>query len=545
MPSTKPRGRKAAVARPGYTMQGFKIRKPGGKSRNQLGAKPRSTTAIGSAADATLDVREPAAPSRSTGQKTTSQRTVPSIFPSVPGPSKTPANKTTQGSSSKSFVIDLTEDSTTKLLQASSDASAFLGVQNSGITGCTPTNSRSMSGEDLANAAIPHTHTSQPTVSLAVRSGSSRIFREGSSRCTPSYVRQLRDAAQSPNTSFGQSEPVDLDLGAATARSEFVFEMEGLRTEAVVDVSRRERDLISTIEPSCAAVALHGFPRKNTLGLSFTSTAPQLIASNAEYDEYVSTTTYRVPHESAFVSPQISVTMSTSKLSCLSHADRTHRSQSGALSKQRKAPLLKTSESEKTEYLQDGDFIYRKVPRCKPVRARTPTPYSRRTPFYHLTSNRSKMPIRQPTPAPHGMRKRQTQSPGPHSRCTPRRKETWRKLTSKMTENQRRRPTFPRRSMFTQAIQEPHVTLPPLERYWEVLSNLITDKKLFSRDMFDHWEYLETCTRVINGNLIDEEAFGRKESCAIARELMKQRFIMFSGGNKVMLTPNAGCSRLS
>lgn len=107
-----------------------------------------------------------------------------------------------------------------------------------------------------------------------------------------------------------------------------------------------------------------------------------------------------------------------------------------------------------------------------------------------------------------------------------------------MAEHEKRRRLFPRRPIFHQPIKE-RIALPRLEVFWRNISDLIADRKLFCRSMRDNWEYIGPCVRKINEGLPLQDHFDMEESCAAARELQRQRFVMFTGRGKLMLTRNA------
>ncbi|KAF1350613.1 hypothetical protein EJ07DRAFT_184089 [Lizonia empirigonia] len=121
---------------------------------------------------------------------------------------------------------------------------------------------------------------------------------------------------------------------------------------------------------------------------------------------------------------------------------------------------------------------------------------------------------------------------------TPRRIEQWKKIAANMAEHEKRRRLFPRRPVFHQPIKE-RIALPRLEVFWRNMSDLIADCKLFCHSMWDKREYIGPCVRKINEGLPPQDQFDMEESCAAARELQRQRFVMFTGGGQLMLTRNA------
>ena len=114
-----------------------------------------------------------------------------------------------------------------------------------------------------------------------------------------------------------------------------------------------------------------------------------------------------------------------------------------------------------------------------------------------------------------------------------------------MAEYQRRRALFPRQPIFTEPIKERHITFARVGIFWKIMSDLIASKKLFNRAMWNHWEYVSVCARLINERLVAEEKFRIDEACAAARELNTQRLVMYTGGEKLMLTRNALSTRSS
>ncbi|KAJ4365355.1 hypothetical protein N0V95_000502 [Ascochyta clinopodiicola] len=290
-----------------------------------------------------------------------------------------------------------------------------------------------------------------------------------------------------------------------------------------------------------------GLGNETLSALTITSTPPKLSASSEQYEEYVITTTYRVPRHVISEPPLVSVSVAlpsrrvTPKIGgdvvSMSEDSRTVES-SGLRSTMRTGTATGNKRS-----LQPAPVTTSSPSRSrrKLPRNRTPTPFHRGNPFHRMTPVRHTTPARRLTPP------RRTPSTRPAARSrpptlfkgtTPIRKAHWTKSISNMAKINHRSNLLLRHRTFTLPLKEP-ITIMRLELFWSILSDLIAHRKLFVGSMWEHWEYIGPCVQKINEKLEKEEWFGMEESCAAVRELQRQRLVMFTGGGKVMLTRNA------
>ena len=529
--------------------------------------------------------------SQSEGRRATSQQQSPSLTPSMPGPSNTLPETTTPAASKAAVVpiIDLTADVSEPTTPSSvaralpqvdpSGRSAVAMVESSRTTGSTANITERVGLVTRRKSEVPgHTaraevKVEQATEALAIRSGTPDTLRGPNIRSTPLFIRQLREAAGTPNAGLGQRKSTSLEaetLAASSVRPtttpkppgvEGVIAQESVRSEAG---PKEQFEPVSSVavgagSSSCAASAAQSCVEDAAPGLHLTTTLPRLVASTEGYDEFVITTTYRVAKNNLFGPPQISVIfppceprVRVSERARQPQPSTNHKRHPAFASTDISVTEEQRSESQR-EYLEDGEFKYRKGSRRKPARGRTPKPFHRGEPFHRLSPSRLKTPVRQATP-------RRSATPGclpvptastPRERpavgksTTIRRRDQWKKVMANTADYSRRRTLFPRRLIFQQPVQERDITLSRLEIFWKIMADLIAEKKLFHRGVYDHWENVSTCTRLVNARLAEKDAFGLEESCAVARELMRQRMVMLTGGDKLMLTRNALSTRLS
>ncbi|KAF2621119.1 hypothetical protein BU25DRAFT_463945 [Macroventuria anomochaeta] len=453
------------------------------------------------------------------------------------------------------------------------------------------------------DAEILSLETSSPKV-LAVRSLSPMTDRREMSRThferTPSYIRQLQGAAHSPDTGIGQTEPMHLDTDDRTIPL-------ALCGRPDFEVRQESTSVQTQVFRAASMVSASAFRPAFTL----TSSIPKLVMSSGGYDEYVMTTTIRVPHGKTFDPPQVSIALPTRRPALGLSKDATilsekpqHAHVDSSDDSSDDEPLMNRVAARTANHLQNiartnsggvyfggsdsqqsslfapatapkvpltlGSVASRRCPaahtaaapkhleavaseeqrfaRRKPARGRTPTPFRRGSPFHRLTPSRLRTPARHATPShrltPFRRATPDRPRPAPLKSTTVRRKEQWKKTMSHLADYQRCRQLPPRRPIFQQAVRE-SIALARLETFWKILSDLIANKKVFDRGMWDHWENLSTCVRLINERLVEGEKFGGEESEAAAKELTRQRMVIFTGNGKLMLTRNALSTRLS
>lgn len=494
-----PPRRKLQVPRPGFNKYGFKIKKPEttslAQSRKNLSESSNSNApSIAARREAQVETQTPKAKARSA------------------------AKVTRAGGHSWVLILQEASSITDNVTVTTEPA-----VRPSSETPDLP-------ADDDESLSVICLGSSPQRTSVAIRSHTSMTAPEDTSRTpfdyTPAYVRQLREAARFPDKSTRQTEPMNLGTNHQSS----------LPSDAASTVSRRADD---------SALALF-------------STTPKLVSSSGDYDEYTISTTYRVPRNSTIDPAKISVVLPTCK-TMTTHSDLVlvlpdDRRSIRTLGELHKPGGPKTSVATNnprnlntaaaTDARQVGVVHNREKARSSLSKGRRPTPHHAGSPFHRLTPKRSITPVRRKTPArrstPVVNRSRKTPLRG----TTPMRKGNWKKTMSNMAEYQLRCAFYPRRSVFDLPLRE-SITITRLETFWKILCDLIANKKLFARAMWEHWEHINACVRMINQKLAAEEAFKMQEGCAAARELMRQRKIMFVGGGKVMLTRNATGTRLS
>lgn len=204
--------------------------------------------------------------------------------------------------------------------------------------------------------------------------------------------------------------------------------------------------------------------------------------------------------------------------------------------KVQKATNRVTAEA-RIEYLRAVASEERKLARHMPRSVGTPTHHRR---FYRLTPIRSRNPSRFNTTLP-----KTPTNPRPVIREPPtiHRRKNWNRLMSNMLSYNDRRARFPRRQFFTQPIKE-NVTSARLELFWRLFSDLIAYGKLFAREIWDGWEYIGVCVRLVNEKMAPADRYGMAEGDAVAKELMRQKMVVYKYG-QIFLTRNAGSTRVS
>ncbi|KAJ4993154.1 hypothetical protein SVAN01_01506 [Stagonosporopsis vannaccii] len=408
--------------------------------------------------------------------------------------------------------------------------------------------------------------TPEPEVSLVVRSCPSSAHDAEPPRMpnepTPAYFRQLRAAAQTPGIrsfpSHSRVCPSTVDFGRdptllASNRDEstyahwqpkideasiFVEQPIPVRTQFVVDAAKADIAVIST-----------------TSGL---------VSSLEDFDVYSITVKYRIPASSKLGAPQINVTWPAPPTAVASSDD--NDSDDEPLIKRVAArdthglvenlALSKTTTKKNVARHQRAESSIRldEPSPAKPSssKSRTPAararsiPQRRLTPIHHKDtvtwlSSRYGTPLDHFSPA--------CRPYSPYRSTTVRRTDHWNHAMKNMLDYNTRRLHFPRRRVFSGPVHELGITLPRLEVFWKHMSDLIADKKLFARKLFEHWEKMDTCIRLVNERLgkrtaREEKLFGVDEGTAALGELGRRRTLWVAGG-KVMLTRNALSSRKS
>lgn len=423
--------------------------------------------------------------------------------------------------------------------------------------------------------AATATSTPMSEVSLVMRSRSSSLQHvetgETLNEPTPAFLQQLREAAQTPaqtadvETFSPCATPSLLSSGSGPS---LLASDKGPKSPTHREVQRGKSPKRSLANEKTTPVRVQLQFDASKADMAVLSTTSRLVLSSEDSNVYQVTVQYRMPANIQFGAPQLNIAFPPNPCIIVSSDDEDSDDEplikrvaareanrrktliaTAARTRQGKAPTIQCKPTRSFIHSLKGHEEALEV-RPRASKSRTPatsahnshcrriTPIRHKTPVNWLSSRRAALDS-QSTPTPRAFSLRST---------TVRRKEQWNKVMDRMLDYNTRHLHFPQCCIFSGPVQDNTITLPRLELFWKRMSNLIANRKIFARKLFEHWEKLDTCIRLVNEtlnpNLRGEEAFRVIEGRAALSELGRRRMLWVAGG-KVMLTRNALSTRKS